>query len=615
MRGASFAGRLAAGVPMMLKTTACSRFTVRRAARAARAVFHPGHVLFAIALFDIASVAFASSSSPLPSGRLTDSFETAVRVPAPAAQAAAASPARSLPPGSPRGAAPAMHTAMAPSFVPLPAGMPAAAAAAPRRRLAPPLPPADPARRIVLANLSRAMAPGDLPSPVPLPHDGVTTITPDLPDAFDTPAAAHAADPEVAEDSAGASGETLRIALDRLTLRDAVGVAIARHPDIGRAHAEVAQSLSEVEVAKAAWYPKIDYGVRPGYGGSFGSNGNRTGTRASIGVSQLLYDFGRTSGRISAADSTRSQKQYQLADTIETVAYQTASTFIELAASQDVVAAARRQVAALSDTRTKILDRVRAGLSVSSDRNLVELAILHAQAEVLKANTRFDVAAAKLTELIGARPRRVAPLGGTVDFVGDLGHAGGDIERTPSVLAAAAAVDAADARVRVAQAERFPSIGIGASRSISSGRPNATNDTWIGFAVSGNYSLGGLAKHQIAAAEAELRANRESLENRRLVTRSALKSAEIEASGAAARLNSYEKVTALSRASRDLYWQEYILNKRTLTDVVNPERDIFESEVEAINALADGAIARIKAYVAVGKFVELLREHEGSRHE
>ncbi|RAG12791.1 RND transporter, partial [Burkholderia multivorans] len=74
-----------------------------------------------------------------------------------------------------------------------------------------------------------------------------------------------------------------------------------------------------------------------------------------------------------------------------------------------------------------------------------------------------------------------------------------------------------------------------ASRAISSGRPNASNDTWIGLAVSGNYSLGGLAKHQIAAAEAELRANRESLENQRLVTRSALKAAQIEVSGAAAR--------------------------------------------------------------------------------
>ncbi|PFW56221.1 hypothetical protein COL27_32575 [Bacillus sp. AFS075960] len=62
-----------------------------------------------------------------------------------------------------------------------------------------------------------------------------------------------------------------------------------------------------------------------------------------------------------------------------------------------------------------------------------------------------------------------------------------------------------------------------------------------------------------------------------------------------------------------------LLNRRltgnNLHFYVNPERDIFESEVEWINALADGSIARVKAYVAVGKFVELLREHEGSRHE
>lgn len=564
---------------MMHKTTARFRFVRCRAERAAHTVSLSGHLLFAAAWLGIAPA--VSAATPLPTGGFSVAATAAARSNAP--------------------------------VVPLPSALPPAA---PHRFDAPPLPramPADPMRRIVLSNLSRAFALSDELPPVRPSRDGVTTITPD-PDPVDGALDAPIDTPPVA-DAAGASDDTLRIALDDLSLRDAVGIAIARHPDIGRANAEVAQSTSEVEVAKAAWYPKIDYGVRPGYGGSFGSNGNRTGTRASIGVSQLLYDFGRTSSRISAADSTLSQRRFQLADTIETVAYQTASTFIELAASQDVIAAAQRQVAALTETRAKILDRVRAGLSVSSDRNLVELAILHAQAEVLKAHTRFDVAAAKLTELIGARPRRVAGLGGTVGFVGGLGSIGGNVEHTPSVLAAEAAVDAADARVRLAEAERFPSIGIGASRAISSGRPNASNDTWIGLAVSGNYSLGGLAKHQIAAAEAELRANRESLENQRLVTRSALKAAQIEVSGAAARRASYEKVIALSRASRDLYWQEYILNKRTLTDVVNPERDIFESEVEWINALADGSIARVKAYVAVGKFVELLREHEGSRHE
>ncbi|MFX6794123.1 hypothetical protein ABTH15_20090, partial [Acinetobacter baumannii] len=76
--------------------------------------------------------------------------------------------------------------------------------------------------------------------------------------------------------------------------------------------------------------------------------------------------------------------------------------------------------------------------------------------------------------------------------------------------------------------------------------------------------------------------------------------------GAAARLASYRNVIELSRSSRNLYWQEYMLNKRSLTEVITRDREIFLAEEEWINAMADGIRARIKAYAAVGKFVELL---------
>ena len=400
-------------------------------------------------------------------------------------------------------------------------------------------------------------------------------------------------------------------------MRDAVGIAISRHPDVSRASAAVAQSQAEVEVEKAAWYPKLEYGVRPGYGGGFGSGGNSAGARASLGVNQLVYDFGRASNRISAADATLNREKYLRADTVETVAYSTASTFVELAASQDVISAAKRQVEALRKTRGKIADRVKAGLSVASDGNLADVAILRAEAEVLRASTRFDVAASKLAELIGVRPAQVAELADTASLVRRLGAdrpmvAEGAIDQTPAVLAANAAMEAADAKTRLADAERFPSIGIGASHAASTGRANASDDTWVGLSVIGSFSMGGLAQHRVAAARASLLAARESLENQRLVTRSALTAAEAEAAGAAARLAGYERIIALSLASRDLYWQEYMFNKRSLTEVLNPERDIFLAEVEWTNAVADSVLARIKAHVAIGRFVELLREESHS---
>lgn len=406
-----------------------------------------------------------------------------------------------------------------------------------------------------------------------------------------------------------------QIAPQPLSLGDAVDLAIARHPDIARAQAEIAQGTAQVGVARAAWYPKLEYGLRPGYGGSFGTSGNRAGTRASLGASQLLHDFGRSASRISAAHATLEQKTHQADDAIEAVAYQTASSYLELAASQEVIAAAQRQVDALQQTHAKIVDRVRAGLSLPSDRNVAELALLRAQAAVMKADTRYHVAVARFHELTGVRPQSVERLAAAAARLRDPGRGRGDIDHTPAVLAAAAAVDAANARVSQADAERFPSISVGVNRSLSTGRADVTNDRWVGLQLTGSFSFGGLAQHQRAAADAELRASRESLENQRLITRSALHAAEVEADGAAARRDGYDKVVALSRASRDLYWQEYMLNKRTLTDVVNPERDIFDAEVESLNALADGTLARIKAWAAVGQLVALLREPQGGRDE
>ena len=477
--------------------------------------------------------------------------------------------------------------------------------------------------------------------------------------------------------------EAHRIEINGMNLAEAVGIAISRHPDVSRAGAIVAQGASQVAVAKAAWYPNIDYGLRPGYGESYGYNNSQSGLTGSLGATQLLYDFKRTSSQISAAESILSQQRHLFDDTINTVAYNTAATFIEVAASQDTVVAAQRQVTALRDIHSKISQRVRGGLSNVSDLNQADVATQRAEAEVLTAQTRFNVAIGKLAELIGVRPQRVASLAATQGFVEGLGGSGraversplpsaaraateieasstkmkvgelqvvdnsadiiaskpagpggaeprpatstvampeaaprfGDngenVEQTPSVLAANAAAEAATARVRVAEAERWPSLSVGASRTMSTTPYNAADTSFAGVIINGGFSLGGLVKNKVAAAEAERQAAMLTLENQRLVVRTALGSAETEAAGAAARLVSYEKVIELTVASRDLYWQEYTLNNRPLTDVINAEREIYQADVERTNAAADGAQAKIKVYTAVGQFTKLLRDRAG----
>jgi len=405
-----------------------------------------------------------------------------------------------------------------------------------------------------------------------------------------------------------------RISLQCMTLIDAVGLALVRHPDIGRANAVVLQGESEVAVAKAAWYPRIDYGLLPGYGGSYGTDGNATGTRTTLGVSQLLYDFGRTSSRISAADATLRQRRHLLADTVENVAWDVANTFIELAASQDVISAAQRQVDSLRRLQRRIVERVGAGLSVASDGNLAEMALLRAEAEEIKALSRFDLAVTRFAELTGVRPSGVAGLEATRLLLREMMRESVDnIEQTPTILAAVAALDAADAKLRQTEAERFPSIAIGANRARSTGPANAANNTWVGLALNGAIAVGDLAaRNQIAAARAERRAAAETLESQRQMTRAALAGALEEFESVRARLSSYDKLISLTRLSRGLYWQEYMLNKRLLTDVVAPDRELFQAESEWTAAVADGARAAIRARVVTGNFVLWLQEYQAA---
>jgi len=128
--------------------------------------------------------------------------------------------------------------------------------------------------------------------------------------------------------------------------------------------------------------------------------------------------------------------------------------------------------------------------------------------------------------------------------------------------------------------------------------------------LSGSLNAGLRERHQITAAKAQLDAARQDSEHERLVARTSLSSAQTEASGAGARMDNSKQMIALSLTSRDLYWQQYTLNRRPLTDVLNAEREAFAAESDYISAMADYLQARIRAFSAVGDLVERIRSRQ-----
>lgn len=283
-------------------------------------------------------------------------------------------------------------------------------------------------------------------------------------------------------------------------LSDAIGIAIARHPDIGRATAVVVQSNAQIAVEKSAWYPTLNYGVDPGYsryyyGDSYGKSTNTT-IRGTIGASQLVYDFGRTSSRVAVARADYEKNRFLLESVIENVAYNMATIFVDLSASQELIKAAGHEYEAMLRTREKISQRVHGGLSDAVDLNQADVAMQRARSDLLSAQTRYDIAAGRFAEIIGIRPQRVASLDETARFIKSFGAGHRSIDRTPSVMAADASMKAAMERVHLARAQRYPSLDLGISQQKATHQRNATNDsTFIGLRLNGSFNTGFRERH------------------------------------------------------------------------------------------------------------------------
>ncbi|MDR2857500.1 MAG: TolC family protein [Novosphingobium sp.] len=414
-----------------------------------------------------------------------------------------------------------------------------------------------------------------------------------------------------AQSQAGAparSGEAIPVYPGILPPQTAVALAIARRPEIRGAEAVIAQRQAEVALARAGRWPTIQYGIGPGYGASYGGGRNAAALRGNAGIDMPVWDFGGMKNRIAAARGLEQAAREDRLATAEQVARVTLAAYVDAQTAQERVAAAEATIAAMRGVADRIGQRARAGLSDRSDVNAADIAVARAGIEAQQARTLAGTAMGRLIQLVGVSPGGLAPLAGSYALTERRDRSEPDFDQAPRIKAAERQFEAASAKVAAARAAQWPAIGIGASRTFSTGAASANDSTWFGLTVRGDFSLGGTARHKVGAARAEREAAMQELGARRLEARTDWQVAESEEQGARRRLGDLADLGSLWRATRDLYWQEYILDKRSLSDVIGAEREIHAARAEEIAAMGEAVDAGIRALVAQGGLVALLEQ-------
>jgi adhesin transport system outer membrane protein len=398
----------------------------------------------------------------------------------------------------------------------------------------------------------------------------------------------------------------LAAAADPAAFRAAIAEAVARHPATGEADAGSDVAREVRREARSALFPNLNAGLVgtrslsrdfQGNGAIVESLGPRGRTDASIGVDQLIADFGATSGRIAGA-SARLRGAEADADRAAIATgfaaieawYQVLGYRTALDLDEALIERHRR---ILADTRA----RVAAGLGAGGDIARAEAGL--ADAIVAGARTARTLATVRASyrEAFGgeapARPRRPArPQSAATDPATAMAMA----HSAPPVVAALAAAEAARGDARASRGDMLPRLTAGVNGTMYSVFESGRNYDIRGVAALRQaFSTGGAESARLAQAKARARAAAFAADR---VTAEAERDAETAFAdvrildGSAAAL---EDAYRANRRSRDTMAEQFRLSRGSLIDLLRSEQEFFA----AARALLQGNLERDLAHYAL----------------
>ena len=410
------------------------------------------------------------------------------------------------------------------------------------------------------------------------------------------PAAARCVDEDRPEAAADAGASAAPPVDPRATLQGMVRESLQRSHAVGASRMLAEAAEFEIEEARAAKALQASLSGGLGPGGSRGNGINEMSAlqaRASLTVSQLLYDGGRTDRltdwRTQMAESARQGSlsvREQLALSTVALALERSRMRQHLLVYGQYVRKMGCLVEAL-DTIVKA-DRGRASELVQAKKSLQQAELSQAQAQ--SQSRQIDV---RLRRLVGDGLPGVEGLSTVLLQVPDLPQLVADVERSSEVAQISAQATAAQSYAQAVAAGGKPQLSWAVTGGARAGTGGNTGNT-----RAGDYSLGltinvpllspGLAP---ASSAAQKRADAAAAQRAEAVEVRRFRVAEVHEQTLAS-FDRLRRASALLRDTDQLrnftlqQWQQ--LGRRSLFDVMATEGEHYNLRISYVNALHDG---------------------------
>lgn len=387
--------------------------------------------------------------------------------------------------------------------------------------------------------------------------------------------------------------------------------AVLNNPEVqARWHAFLA-STAEVGLAKAGNMPQIGATLGAGRERKVRPNTptlNYTRSGLSLNLDQVLFEGFFTPSEIKRLDFAKLTRYYELLDAAESVALGAVAAYVDLSRYGELVEQARLNYADHKLTAQQIEERSDAGVSRRVDLEQATGRLAQAESALLTEMTSLHDARARWLRVIGAKaPSTVAALPegfkmqGIPATVQDALQKG--LSNNPSVVAAYENSRSTKAQIKSRQAAYFPRATVGLSTGITRNLDGVTGTSRdSNFEARGTYNVyrgGADIANELRALEFHNQA-RDLQEKACRDARQTLTIAYNDVVRLTEQLIYLDQHRLSTEKARESYRQQFDIGQRTLLDVLDMQREFFESSRAYINARYNQIAAQGRTLQAMG---------------
>ncbi len=401
------------------------------------------------------------------------------------------------------------------------------------------------------------------------------------------------------------------MAVEPLTLAEALTTANKNHPQIEEAAASLSATEARLGQAKANYWPQINLAADWNKGDTFltalGGIKETEVSTTSVVVRQNIYDFGRTAGATAAARGAKAAAVEGMAVSRQDVAFRVKGAWYLVLAAEKQVAASRKTVAAREGLAHQAEEFFKHGIRSKVEVARTEASLYAGKSLLIRAENNRDLARLELANAMGLNSLGVRPLAEpetiTDPTPGDLARLREEALRNRSELKRLSSLkDAASGSLRSARSGYLPTLSGTASYGEAAQSMLPEGQVWaLGVNLTLPVFSGFVTQEQVREADAAIQGVVAQQKTLRMQIAKEVESAWLGITEAQARLAASHKETVAAQESQRLAMERYQEGLGTMVEAIDAQAQALNAETAQIQAVYDEKIALARLDRALGK--------------